>query len=42
MGGALALAFANASITMPLTTRLVEVPMRVQIPPRIEEKLKGI
>ena len=41
MAGRLTGASAMASATSPTMTRLVEVPMMVQTPPKIEAKLIG-
>lgn len=32
----------TSNTTVPATTKLVDVPIRVQVPPNIEAKLKGI
>lgn len=36
------LSFGKASFCFPATTRLVEVPMRVTVPPRMEANDSGI
>ena len=41
-GGAFGSPLARKSITITATTRLVDDPISVQVPPRIEAKLKGI
>jgi hypothetical protein len=40
--GALGSPLTRKSITIPATTRLVDDPIRVQAPPKIEAKLNGI